>query len=82
MGDTKGYYGKSHHESVMGVAEWSGRGAFKFSLAKRKVWALIPIDYVVDGIHLTLFRLRIDDTEYVRWQFSGVVDKKHIKESR
>jgi hypothetical protein len=59
-----------------------GRGAFKFSLTKGKVWALIPVDYVVDGIHLTLFRLRIDDTEYVRWQFSGAVDKKHVKKSR
>ena len=82
MGDTKGYYGKSHHESVMRVAEWLGREAFKFSLAKGKVWALIGIDHVVDGIHLTLFGLIIDDTEYVRWQFSGSVDKKHVKESR
>ena len=82
MRDTKGYYGKAHLEFMMRVAEWARRGAFKFSLAKRKVWALVPVDYVVDGIHLTLFRLRINGAEDVRRQFSGAVDERHVKKSR
>ena len=67
MGYKKGDYGESHGESVICITRWSRGESLEFSFAKWEACALISVDYVMDGIHLALHRLGIDDAKYVRW---------------